>query len=687
MKTVWVSLLVISVCGRFGSAQTPDSHPYPIPVGSIAQWGIGTGCDDPGEPTKATKGTPQQPRPCAWINAPAQPASPFAVSFVTPKGAVEFQFQVSLLSAPAGTDATYTVTATATDSSGGSQTGSGTATLHLAGANKSAHALLRIPINIDAAEATVTFQYALSQSKGGVAPPQADRQSAYGPFRVAVTPIALFQLPVVPIAILYAPLGDNGTSSLGFTATTGTNVQITNSTSSGTDVTQDNKTTLSAGLTYAVAGEPAPAGAPKPADAPKNTFGLTDSATWDDSVQKTNSASYGVTNSIVTSDQVSYAFQLSASKFTPPPVSISKMNSTATSDEPFWHDQFLLALNGQFAIWDYPSGPIVQPLANVALVEVSVAQLDDCRQGVAGANVLTYDSSGTTASLSLTPQDCNNILHLDQFWAGKKQSAFPNNYRKLWGGGSTSSQLNVSNTQAVTSGTQQNAQTSFTSKSTSTRTNSLAASASIPVVQGLTFTASGSYVTTNTTVQNATITYQAVTSVTATNSFTASTSVVDSALNGGSFHANVMVVQDLNFQGLAVQDSDMNWPQTVHLKKITNRQMPADLTNFPVVRPNGSTADLPKTGGIRPQKYVRDSGYDWVVITEPSAQQKTAARTQAQALFTAASKRHIQRPLLKPAPASAIPMSADEAVKFVNRLPVPPASMQRFADALKRSGQ
>src|SRR5438045_7672363 len=91
------NLLAISICGHFVSAY---AQPYPIPAGSITQWGIAT-CDSPdGEPKKITHGVQPHPKPCAWINTPPPPASPFAVTFIAPKGALEFQFAVSLLLYP-----------------------------------------------------------------------------------------------------------------------------------------------------------------------------------------------------------------------------------------------------------------------------------------------------------------------------------------------------------------------------------------------------------------------------------------------------------------------------------------------------------------------------------------------------------------------------------------------------------
>jgi hypothetical protein len=679
-----------------------SAQSYPIQAGSITQWGTGTSrCEYPNGQTQRGFGKPI-PIPCAWINTPPPPASPFAVTYIAPKGAVEFQFVIALVLAPAtapaklaATAATYTVTATANDSSGNSTTGSGTATLTLAKAG-STHAILKVPINIDSAEATIRFQYDLSQNPGGPITLQ-QGNSVLGPFKLAITPIAAFQLPAVPIAILYAPLGNKGTSQLTFTNITGTNAQVTISQTNSTTTTKDNRTTLSGGLSWA-------------------KLAFTVSGAWDNSVETGNTDTYGQTNSIVTTDQVSLTYgPLAAASFSPAPLSLDKMLTSSTSDQPFWHDQFLLALNSQYAVWDYPSGPIVQPLGNVHISVVSVAELDDCSKGT--GDTVSYPgpvSSATTLYITLTPQDCSNILALDQFYVKRSQSGFPNNFRQF-AGVSTDTTATVQNTQTVTSATQTNTQTSFTSKATSTRTNSLAASASIPIppVPGLTLSVGGSKVSTNTTVQGATITYQAVDTQTATNSFTATTMIQDTYLDGV-HHANFNVVQDLDFQGLAVQDTDMSWSQTSHMKKIKTRFLPANLSAFSVILPNESTADLPMVaagsahpqrlpveaqgrvdaqeesarravGGSKPQRYVRDSGYDWVVITEPSAQQKAAARAQAQQLFSAASKRHIQKPVPKPAPALAVPISADEAIKFVNRLAIPQARVQEFTDAVKGS--
>jgi hypothetical protein len=666
------NLLAISICAHCASAH---AQPYPIPAGSIVQWVIGT-CDYPGgDPRVVTRGVPPHPKPCVQINTPPQPASPFAVTFIAPKGAIEFQFQVSLLRYPAKpamavpTDATYTVTVTATDSSGNSTTGSGTTTLRLA-TEGSTHAILKIPINIEAAEATISFQYSLSQNPGGPVTPQ-PRDSGHGSYKLAVTPIAAFQLPAVPIAILYAPLGDKGTSSLTFTSITGTSVQVTKSQTTSTAASQDNATTLSAGLSYGLGKKE-----------PKTTFGFTDSTTWDSSVEGTDSHTYDQSNSIVTADQVNMVVGLTAASFIPAPVSLTQLSTPSTSNQPFWHDQFLLAVNAQYAIWDYPSGPIVQPKGNVHVTEVSVAELDNCSNGVSGP-IEIYPS------VILTAQDCTNILLLDQFWVEKRQSALPKNNRILADFGTTSS-FTISNTQEVTSSVQTSIQASFESKATSTRTNSLAATGNIPIphVPGLALKVEASATTTKTTVQSATISYENVDSKVCTKSFTASTSVEDTDLTGGSFRATIKLAQDLNFQGVAVSDTAMNWQQNAHMKKIIGtRYVGVELSTLPVIRSNESTADAPTIRSIRPQRYAKESGYDRVVITEPNAQQKAAARAQAQQLFSAASKRHFQRTVPKPTPVAAVPISTAEAVTFMNRLPVQKARVQEFTDALKGSGK
>ena len=61
-----------------------------------------------------------------------------------------------------------------------------------------------------------------------------------------------------------------------------------------------------------------------------------------------------------------------------PPKSQPALNEISWATQPYWQDVILAAINGQYALWVYPAGPVVSPVANAEVVELPVLQLDSC---------------------------------------------------------------------------------------------------------------------------------------------------------------------------------------------------------------------------------------------------------------------------------------------------------------------
>lgn len=513
-----------------------------------------------------------------------------------PTGKVEFRFFVYLIDHNSPLHSTYTVTVSSrntitgkvsTDSasirlygSAAPDAPSGVRGTLQANTGSVAFGTLAIPASLQWAESIITFRFDLSQGQGsydpasyphqcdgGVCPMLTDYGYYAGPdlsaapalgwmpagmsadaYVLFVTPAAQFQLPIVPVAILYAPLGNGKQAQSTYTISTtaGTNLQFNNSKGTTATLTNDEKTTYSQGVKLDDVGASYKA-----------------TASWDNSVQSQFSSTYGSSSTFVTSNTISYKYTNPASTMTP-------LNQISCATEPFWHDEFIVAVNAQFAAWDYPGSPVVQPLGSVVTTDLPLQQLFNCATTTAPAactsantsdpHCLSYDLLGSTQYVELTPQVCSNMASLDPFFVARSQSLNGNlntqPWRQVYTGG-----LNLANNAILTvksdfptNGTfAQDKKTQYQSSVTAVTSNTLDLSGTIPggiLSDLLGITWSDSSTDTNTT----TLSYDNLSQQTLATDIVADTTIQDTS----GIMADFIVLQDSVFQGLAVQDSDMN---------------------------------------------------------------------------------------------------------------------------------
>jgi hypothetical protein len=218
---------------------------------------------------------------CFSVNYPQ--GSPIAQNrYITvPRGNVEFDFPV-ISSAKVNLGASFNVTVTADNVNPGSSI-QGAASVKFASGSGSA--VLKIPLNLDWAESVVTMQIVSNQEncifihpvKSDVPPPPPkcsviSSPPSNGPalpstsnlpqilplltdpntFVVLVTPAALVQLDALPVAIVYAPLGNTtkAQSSLTMSAYVATNISLGTTGESSYATGADDKTGYTGGVSF-----------------------------------------------------------------------------------------------------------------------------------------------------------------------------------------------------------------------------------------------------------------------------------------------------------------------------------------------------------------------------------------------------------------------------------------------------
>jgi hypothetical protein len=641
------------------------------------------------------------------MNSPAYVADPSTVNFdacktisypqtsiiaqrrflAVPTGNIEFHFFVYLVDHNSPLHATYTITVFAKNTiTGKISSNSGSIRLFGSAATDAppgvrgtlqanpgsvAFGLLAIPVPLGWAESIVTFQFQLSQGQGSVDPASYPRNcndpevcpmwtdygDYYGPnlsgvspatwmpagltsdaYALYVTPAAQFQLPIVPVAIRYAPLGNGKQveSSYSVSSSAGTNLQFNNSQAQSIGLTSDEKTTYTQGANTGAMG-----------------VGYKLSVYWDRNVQSQAQSTYGTSGTFVSSSTFSR-------KYTGLATTTQPLNQISCSSQPFWQDDFIVTINAQFAAWDYPGSPVVQPLGSIVTTDVPLIQLSNCATTTAPAactaanqgdpHCVSYDSLGTTQYVLLSSQDCFSIASLDPFFVVGSQSLKGNlqtqPWREIYTGG-----LNLANNAELqvksdfpTQGTfGLDHKTQYSTSVTAATSTTLDLSGIIPagllnLVLGINF--SDTSTMTNSTV----LSYDYMSVGTLSTDIAADTTIQDTS----GIKANFIILQDNVFQGLAVQDSDMtdSCPPTTS-QRIAAMKIPPSIAGMPVVERDDSGAATPTS------PYVRKTGYSYVIVAPPAA-----GKTSVKPNVTRAAKQQI--PLSLPTPAAGRSISIDQ---------------------------
>jgi hypothetical protein len=270
-------------------------------------------------------------------------------------------------------------------------------------------ATLRIPVNVDWAESIVSFQIEVAETvclpgfdshgdpnckhgQGTFPGPDLSAITSSGnwigsqwptpltndAFLVVATPAASFQLPIIPTTIVYGPLGNgpNAASTYSVTEVTATNQQFSNSHDQTLGVTSDDKTELQGGMTISLsppkAGENDDRVVCGQDTGCKLSLGFTYAGAWDQSTETDNQNSYGTSKSVSFETQKQFTITVVPTPGQPP------LDQITPDAQPFWADVILGVANAQYALWDYPAGPVIQPLGGASLVTLPIRQLDRC---------------------------------------------------------------------------------------------------------------------------------------------------------------------------------------------------------------------------------------------------------------------------------------------------------------------
>jgi hypothetical protein len=333
---------------------------------------------------------------------PSQPTSASIMQrryVLVPRGNLIFEFPVvsNVVSSAGQLSVDFGVTVTVQGPNPG-ETATNTGGVTFSGKDS---ALIQVPINVDWADSVVTFQIDLSQEiiYGPCDPKPRNCVSASGQFTgpglssvslgaiypselvpndgflVIATPAAGFQLPVLPTTILYAPLGNGSQANSSFTVTNivGTNQQFTNSQGQTQGLTHDDKNQYQVGVTLSLAHVSEESDVVCAKDSCKLGLGVNYSESWEHSTETDNEQTYGTTESVITQSQTQVQYTVSPLPGQP------SLDNVTWATQPFWRDIFLAVTDPQYAVWDYPAGPVIQPLGAASVVVLPVRQLDSCR--------------------------------------------------------------------------------------------------------------------------------------------------------------------------------------------------------------------------------------------------------------------------------------------------------------------
>jgi hypothetical protein len=599
--------------------------------------------------------------------------------------------------------ANYTITVTATDVSNSANTATNSTSVTLYGSQATdappganvdngyqymlqaspgteAFAFVTVPVNVDWAESYVSFSVQSSQSanqnavvenchtqdpSGGLncvgswldsgtiqAPSLANVNSnvvlngmvpAANQFVMVTVPSVAAQLPVVPMAIVYAPLGNSASSSYSITTSTASTIQFGNSTVTETDGSSTTDDKISYGGTL----DPNALLTFLGTSVPGNilpTLQYSGSQEWNTQVQTTNQNTYGMTSSVASASQLTDTFP-NNDCFNPSGPNLNQVNYY---NQPFWCDQIIVAADSQFAVWDYPAGPIIQPLGSLGIDSPTISQLDQCannslpqtaapiaNNAISISHFLVLPSATGTAYIWLSSQDCATLASFDQFYVKKSQSALPLNYVTLLNGGvNTGTGHSDSSTQSLTGTVVGNIQVQNSLKvtATATTTNGFTANESISPPSSTPPSGGGSSQTsqilqgtfgisdtsTTSTAQSTTVTYNTQTTTVLGKQSVASTSISDTS---GNTNVPVQVVQDSVFQGIAVRDPQMTFKPGITIKP------------------------CPPSGGFCPWNHVRP-----LLLKTPRPTDTTGIISA----YHAAAHRHTARPIPPPPPGGII---------------------------------
>jgi hypothetical protein len=262
-------------------------------------------------------------------------------------------------------------------------------------------------------------------------------EQASNPFQVVIEPIAIAQMKVLPLTILYQPPGDKSTANYSLSQSFGTNmtannlVNQTQSTSVNSKVGDGDKFEFkSLSSAGGGGGDDSTAAFMKAAGFSVSEM-TSDSSTWDNTTLLGSGRSTQVAQANVATFQ-------SIKTSTVGPLKNLVPGAAGTFDqEPFWGDTFVLIVHPQVGVWQVNSSSNVVLLGadgapnSPALFFVTLKNLDDCAHHKGnvpnGISINTSSHSPPDSTDVLDADDCLQLAQLDPFYGvGQRLPTAPN---------------------------------------------------------------------------------------------------------------------------------------------------------------------------------------------------------------------------------------------------------------------
>jgi S-layer homology domain len=268
------------------------------------------------------------------------------------------------------------------------------------------------------------------------------------PFNVVVAPAAFLQVKAQPVAIVYAPPGNQSTASLTTTTSYNTTYNFGNS---NTTTNKETAETVSSQSVSMSMGLKASVGV---ANVDAN-FSEGDGETWDNSTTDSVSTQSGKQTGLQSGAGFSITYPIGADPLTVPGSGLVCAAATATSKcpstsvdpnwqlhQPFMTDLFFLMVHPQYALYEVGKGQQQTVLYHAApvIIEAPVLLLSECATGqvpeqAPGPCTFTYPESteevvngkteqvASVGTMTLTQAEANNLLALDPFYEAGTQNA------------------------------------------------------------------------------------------------------------------------------------------------------------------------------------------------------------------------------------------------------------------------
>jgi len=260
-------------------------------------------------------------------------------------------------------------------------------------------------------------------------------EQASSPFHVVVEPIAIAQLKVLPLTILYQPPGDKSSATYTLSRSFGTTMTASNLVDQSQSTEVDSKatdgTSVEGSASLDSLGGPGKVGNLLKAIAPSIGLKAASSTTWD----QTTSLETGRSSEAAQSNTGTFESIMTT---TIGPIASLVPGAAGTFDqEPFWGDTFVTLVHPQVGVWKVDAGSAIILLgadgapSSPSLFSVTVRDLDECARQVAphqnGIAINTSTHTPPDSSDVLDANDCLQLLQLDPFYgAGQRLPTAPN---------------------------------------------------------------------------------------------------------------------------------------------------------------------------------------------------------------------------------------------------------------------